>query len=217
MVGCKSCHFNPPCLSPSRWPNVPKRKSKNSQCSVKSMSGKDVSSLPFCLLFLLSSENKRVNSGQTVSPERRQLFWCATRFGQCTVKPITPWPTPLGFDLCPRCHCHDNPLLCLLYWCNSPQMLCWKQINSPGGHKLRNKSVDRQIWDQTRSAVLIHIVHIVTGHTMQIPVSKRCTLSHAWQSCTCTHCVAVYPGSLDVLAFIYQKKKHRNLCRFRCK
>lgn len=88
------------------------------------------------LLFLLSSENKRVNSGQTMSPERRRVFWCATRFGQCTVKPITPWLTPLGFDSRPRCRCHDNPLLCLLYWCNSPQMLCWKQINSPGGHEL---------------------------------------------------------------------------------
>lgn len=33
-------HFSPP----SRWPDVPKRKSKKSQCSVKSMSGKDLSS-----------------------------------------------------------------------------------------------------------------------------------------------------------------------------
>lgn len=45
---CTYITLYPPSSSPPpRWPDVPKRKSKNSQCSVKSMSGKDLS-FSFC-------------------------------------------------------------------------------------------------------------------------------------------------------------------------
>lgn len=89
-----------------RWPNVPKRKSKNSPCSVKSMSGKDSSSLPPPappLFFVFPATWKaasQLGPGR-VHPER--FFWCAAAAA-------TPPPLSRGSDLCPRCcRCRDNP------------------------------------------------------------------------------------------------------------
>lgn len=120
-TGVFHCH-HPLSLLPPRWPNVPKRKSKNGHCSMKSMSGKDLSSPPSLLLL----SNKQVRSGQNMFPSRCSVFWCAARFCQHALELITSQQIRLGFDLRPRCQYYDNPLLSLLHFCSPPSEVLLK-------------------------------------------------------------------------------------------
>lgn len=87
-------------LSPlPRWPDVPKRKSKNSQCSVKSMSGKDFSSPPSPLHFVVTSKQASEHSSEQVSSKTLSLLMCCLIW---SARPVSPQQAPLGFEWCPR-------------------------------------------------------------------------------------------------------------------
>lgn len=65
-----------PTLSAPRWPDVPKRKRKNSQCSVKSMSGKDLSHLLSPLRGLVTSKQTSEHNSKQVSFKMFSLLMC---------------------------------------------------------------------------------------------------------------------------------------------
>lgn len=61
-------------LPPPRWPNVPKRKSKNGQCSVKSMSGKHLSSSPSPPRFVVTPKQASALNSEQVSYKTSTLL-----------------------------------------------------------------------------------------------------------------------------------------------
>lgn len=89
-----------------RWPNVPKRKSKNSPCSVKSMSGKDSSSPPPAhpFFFCISCHLKSGESARAGPRPPWKILLMRRRHRR------PPPPISRGSDWCPRCcRCRDNP------------------------------------------------------------------------------------------------------------
>lgn len=111
-VQSRSLSLSPSALPPPRWPDVPKRKRKNSQCSVKSMSGKDSSCLssPLCGFFVNSKQKK---SKQVPSAACCALFGVARRSAAtCPILRDAP-----GFIQMIRwCESHKHTALCLLYF-----------------------------------------------------------------------------------------------------